>query len=480
MGPLELKVQDDVIIVVPANLESVTTYVLLEQEAWFEKEIAFLKAWLRPGMTVIDIGANLGVYSLLLARHVGPKGRVFAYEPGSETRAFLERSRDINRLTNLDVLPFALSDRKQEAFLVFGYTSEENRLGSSGRGETVQVTSLDNEDDVHEWISPDFLKIDAEGEEEKIVAGAREFLRKHSPLVMFEFMVGDKANEKLRSVFQEAGYDIYRTLPEAPFLVPVHRGEKVEYHELNLFAAKADRARLLSSLGFLVEVLSTWSPGKYERTSLISKLKSLDFVSAFPHLFNEAVALHPDYHASLAAYSVWRDPSGLPSDRCSALYFAFTALSSLCEREPTAARLSTLARIAWDWGKRHASLKALEAVLNPALTRKPSISEPFLPASHRFDAIRPVGQPEMWFIASAAELWDRAQGHSSRFTGPTPVTSWLCNQPYATVAMERRRVLIAARAGHRPVVPKILEIETRDNLNASVWRAKKVPGVATV
>ena len=96
MNVLELKLSDDVTLVVPASLQSITTYVLLEQECWFEKEMDFLRHWLRPGMTVIDIGANLGVYSLPMARLVDRTGQVFAYEPGSEARGLLERSRELN------------------------------------------------------------------------------------------------------------------------------------------------------------------------------------------------------------------------------------------------------------------------------------------------------------------------------------------------------------------------------------------------
>src|SRR5712672_2096616 len=107
---LNLKLSDSVTLVVPASLDSITTYVLLEQESWFEKEIDFLRHWLRPGMTVIDIGANLGVYSLPMARLVGPTGHVFSYEPGSETRALLERSRELNAAFSLQISAFALSD----------------------------------------------------------------------------------------------------------------------------------------------------------------------------------------------------------------------------------------------------------------------------------------------------------------------------------------------------------------------------------
>src|ERR1043166_9461892 len=67
-----LRLSNGVTLVVPPSLRSITTYVILEQETWFEKELAFLPHVLRPGMTAIDVGANLGVYSLPIARLVAP------------------------------------------------------------------------------------------------------------------------------------------------------------------------------------------------------------------------------------------------------------------------------------------------------------------------------------------------------------------------------------------------------------------------
>src|SRR5712691_9366092 len=50
-------------------------------EAWFEAESQRLGPWLRPGAVVVDVGANLGFTSLVLARHVGAHGRIYAFEP---------------------------------------------------------------------------------------------------------------------------------------------------------------------------------------------------------------------------------------------------------------------------------------------------------------------------------------------------------------------------------------------------------------
>src|SRR5262245_30439262 len=161
LNAIELKLSDAVTLAVPESLQSITAYVLLEQERWFEKEMDFLRHWLRPGMTVIDIGANLGVYSVPMARLVGQTGHVFAYEPGSEARRLLERNRELNAAVNLDISPLALSDRERDGRLVFGGSSELYALGDSGDGEMVHITSLDREDATRSWPSPDFVKIDS-------------------------------------------------------------------------------------------------------------------------------------------------------------------------------------------------------------------------------------------------------------------------------------------------------------------------------
>ncbi len=111
MNDLTLRLADGTLIVLAASLNTITTYVLLEQEAWFEKEVSFIPFLLKPGMVALDIGANVGVYSLPLARRVGAAGRVYAYEPASEPRRLLAKGQKANGLENLHIIGAALSDR---------------------------------------------------------------------------------------------------------------------------------------------------------------------------------------------------------------------------------------------------------------------------------------------------------------------------------------------------------------------------------
>src|SRR3974390_2600483 len=120
MAELSLRLTDGSVLVLPASLDAITTYVVLEQGAWFEKEPVFLRHWLKPGMTAIDIGANLGIYAIPMARLVAPQGQVFAYDPGSAARALLDKSRDRNGAGNLRVIAAALSDSERYGRLVLG------------------------------------------------------------------------------------------------------------------------------------------------------------------------------------------------------------------------------------------------------------------------------------------------------------------------------------------------------------------------
>jgi FkbM family methyltransferase len=465
---IAIKTSDGVTLAVPATLQSITTYVLLEQETWFEKEMGFLRHWLRPGMTVIDIGANLGVYSLPMSQLVGQSGRVFAYEPGSDARRLLQRSRELNGARNLEVLPFALSDREREGRLVFGGSSELNALGEGGAGETVAITSLDKEQAARSWPPPDFVKIDAEGEEERILAGGREFFAAHSPLIMFEVKAGNDTNDRLRALFPTLGYRLFRQLAGAPILVPDFPQQKLDGYELNLFAAKPDRVQALSAEGFLVDAFPAWMPSAEDSEYADSFWREQVFAAGIKP--GEADA---SYRTALTAYATWRRRDRPPPVRCAALALALRGLRSAARRKPTPERLSTLARVAWESGARGESVAVLQQSLRSGQAKA---GEPFWPPCARFDHVDAKGEVANWLSVAIAEQHEKARSFSSAFTGASPKLTWLCDQAFSSAEMQRRGVLTAARAGSMPRVPKRLCDAASDHLNAEIWRAGKIPG----
>ena len=155
-------------------------------------ELKLVAGLLRPGMSVIDVGANIGLYSILAALRTGPTGRVWAFEPSSESASRLERNLQLNKCERVEVMRLALSDTTSSASLVsdrgFGDAYRYLRLDAAAiGGEVVKVTTLDAWAAANAIGPVDFLKVDVEGGEHRLFRGAREFLSSSPDLViMFE------------------------------------------------------------------------------------------------------------------------------------------------------------------------------------------------------------------------------------------------------------------------------------------------------
>jgi FkbM family methyltransferase len=159
-----------------------------------QAEMRFVQKFLRKGMTVVDVGAHHGLYTLLASKTVGRRGRVIAFEPSGRERRRLLRHLRVNACWNVDVEACALGDEVGEAdlFVVGGWLDWCNSLrppAVSERTETIRV-GVERLDDVL-WRraieAVDFIKLDAEGAELSVLEGARELLRGPSrPVILAE------------------------------------------------------------------------------------------------------------------------------------------------------------------------------------------------------------------------------------------------------------------------------------------------------
>jgi FkbM family methyltransferase len=148
--------------------------------SWNVIEYAAFRAAVTPGMIALDIGANVGAYTVLLARWVGTAGRVYAFEPSAP--AFRGLVRHISLNVQDDVarpLAVAVSDREGSGNLMVAATAGESRLAGgleTGNAVTVPVTTIDSFC-ARQGVRPSFIKIDVEGEELAVLRGARETIR---------------------------------------------------------------------------------------------------------------------------------------------------------------------------------------------------------------------------------------------------------------------------------------------------------------
>ena len=168
---------------------------------WSEGEVELFRQILKPGDFAIDVGANIGVHTLFMARHVGPKGFILAMEPQRIVYQTLCANMALNSVPNVMCLPDAAGAR--EGFVKvppLDYTKEQNfgglGLGGYERGETVRVLPLDaiNLPRCH------FIKIDVEGMEEDVLRGAATLIQRHQPILYVENDQPEKSDSLVRYI----------------------------------------------------------------------------------------------------------------------------------------------------------------------------------------------------------------------------------------------------------------------------------------
>jgi FkbM family methyltransferase len=158
---------------------------------WVELEIQlFMASQLREGDTVIDVGANRGMFALYASRLVGPKGKVVCFEPNPNCWRVLDHEIATNRISNIVVHRCGLADQAGELTLsVPLINSGEGTFGplahESDAAYTVQA-EIRRGDDLLRDETPVLIKIDVEGFEPKVVAGLAQTLERCHPLVMTE------------------------------------------------------------------------------------------------------------------------------------------------------------------------------------------------------------------------------------------------------------------------------------------------------
>lgn len=145
------------------------------------------------GKVVYDIGAHAGAYSLFFSRRVGPAGSVVAFEPSPKTFALLCRNIESNGVANVRLLECALGreSTRRALYVLPGMPSTaslapEARTPFRRRSAVVAIEPLDALAPRLDLPKPDFIKIDVEGMEAEVLAGATDTLRRWRPDVLVE------------------------------------------------------------------------------------------------------------------------------------------------------------------------------------------------------------------------------------------------------------------------------------------------------
>ena len=248
---------------------------------WAPGETALLSGIVQHGDVVIDVGANIGYHSLFFSRLVGEDGTVISFEPDRTTHQLLQFNSVINDLNNVTIFNSLVG---RDSRIVTSWRVEAEK---DNRGSTSFVTNVDN--DSEDRCDPlmqvsldslnldrcDFIKIDVEGFEPEVFAGATETLTRCRPVILYEQRSEENYHE-IQKILRSADYRSYWSVTHCYPEFNIHDNKDDFFKgatEINILAIPHENVADYS----LVEKLAPVADGAFDPPAL-SQLDDDHFV----------------------------------------------------------------------------------------------------------------------------------------------------------------------------------------------------------
>jgi FkbM family methyltransferase len=246
-------------VLIPAELDDWMVLSSFADGCQHNLPLQLSRSLIRPGDTLIDVGANIGLWLMGAAKHAGPQGNVHAFEPVPENFVRLTRNLALNDLHQVICQQLALSDKSGQA-LFYSATDGNSGLGSltererASRPTEIRVITLDDYCERQAIRRVDLMKVDVEGAELLVFRGATRLLTStEAPIIMFETDETLTAHfasssSSIKAFLHQHGYDFFRY--DGRKLEPV-AVEESHHKQEDLFALKPshfERHQLLTSL----------------------------------------------------------------------------------------------------------------------------------------------------------------------------------------------------------------------------------------
>jgi FkbM family methyltransferase len=159
---------------------------LRKGSTWEGDLVRLFSEHVKPGSTVIDAGAHIGVHTLPLAALAGPQGRVYAFEPQKKIYRELVHNLRLNGVGNAVPLRFALGRGVGVIEMESTVSGNEGHTAVGRGGDRAELRSIDS----FAFKNVSFIKIDVEGFEDEVLEGARLTIARHRPVIMVEIQGG--------------------------------------------------------------------------------------------------------------------------------------------------------------------------------------------------------------------------------------------------------------------------------------------------
>lgn len=167
--------------------DRVITPWIVKNRFWEETETHWFVKGIRPGDTVVDVGANVGYYAVIAGKLVGAEGRVFAFEPDPVGFALLKRNLELNGVTNVVAEQKAVSNAPGSIRLYLADANKGDHRIYQPRGEErpfVDVDAVTLDDYFADQPAPDFIKVDTQGAELVIFEGMAQTVKRTDAAVL--------------------------------------------------------------------------------------------------------------------------------------------------------------------------------------------------------------------------------------------------------------------------------------------------------
>jgi len=422
-----VSIQGDTQIAVSGSIDDRFTYILKEQQGWFDPEYDFVLNMIQPDMRVIDIVAEAGVYAVPLAKKMTDGGKVWAISTDVTHTRYLLKSKDHNHLDPLQVLG-------------------NIRLGNF---------NLDRDMFRRDWSNIDFIRINSEGSDQGLIRRGARFFSQSSPLVMFG--IKDKGIRvlSLAKLFKEQGYASYRLIPGINMLAPFDSGNELDDFSIHLFCCKKDRAEQLESRGLLMQKKpATAMLPDGDASVLPPYLAGLPYAEGMMAHWLNTSSRQKGWELHLQALSLFaaaKTENQTAFLRYACIQGALSLLRNLLADEANVSRVMSMARVLTDMGKRVLAVNVLGHLAEFLETGTGgivmNIDEPFLALSDRFASVNPGDRIAEWIYASILEQREKLRAFSSYYTGKESleILDKIKDIGFQSDEMERRRQLIRLR-----------------------------------
>jgi len=216
-------------------LDSFDSLKLSINKSYEEFETDIIKKIVNDGDVVLDIGANIGYYTLIFAKLVGKSGKVYAFEPEPSNLAILKKNIEINDYKNVKVIDKVVSNKNG---IVRLYIAKQNKGGHSICDKTNQYIDvpsikLDNNNFLNEKI--DFIKIDVEGAEMLVLDGMTKLLEKNNNVkIIMEYNPLMCKNLDISAVnyitkLNELNFDVYDLKEKTKTIKKINSADDLQY-----------------------------------------------------------------------------------------------------------------------------------------------------------------------------------------------------------------------------------------------------------